>query len=385
MASAWYTRWFFPVALLLGTLVFGDNELRSLNSPAQACVERAVNHLYNYRFPQALGTLDTCAVIDSLHPVSPFLKMATMWLYTQAEFGYDSSYAVIETGISELVPRYERWIKQYPDDPEYRLYLASTYGMRERIALAQKHWLDIIKYGYRAHRIIQNVHRDHPQLLDALLPLGIMEYYACKSPRTIRFLASLLGIEPECDLGLNHLKRAALEAPFSWIEASNVLTYAYLYLEKEPEVALHWITPLTEKYPGHPFFAYLRAEALAKAGRWTELAEYRPVLLSFIDTGPPFLQNECQLKLAYIDALHSFAKRDYQSVLRQTTWVIENYEMEFDWLLGFAHLLRGKVMDLQGRRADAEADYRITADLDNRYPEVDEARRLLKIPFTLDP
>ena len=59
----------------------------------------------------------------------------------------------------------------------------------------------------------------------------------------------------------------------------------------------------------------------------------------------------------YIESLKAFYDADYSKVIKNTTYIIDNYQMEFDWLNGFAHLLRGKSYDMIGQRAKAIDDY----------------------------
>ena len=52
--------------------------------------------------------------------------------------------------------------------------------------------------------------------------------------------------------------------------------------------------------------------------------------------------------------------------------------MEFDWLKGFAHLLRGKSYDILDNRDFAITDYKAVLKMDPYYPEVDEARKSME-------
>ena len=79
-------------------------------------------------------------------------------------------------------------------------------------------------------------------------------------------------------MGITHLEIAAKEAHYSWIEASNVLTYVYLHIERDFTKAEQIITPLVEQFPGHPYFAFLRGELLAKTKKWDELDDLMPIL-----------------------------------------------------------------------------------------------------------
>ena len=55
--------------------------------------------------------------------------------------------------------------------------------------------------------------------------------------------------------------------------------------------------------------------------------------------------------------------------------------MEFDWLKGFAHLLRGQSYDMLGKRELAVNDYKEVLKMDEYYSEVEEARNFIKHAF----
>ena len=140
---------------------------------------------------------------------------------------------------------------------------------------------------------------------------------------------------------------------------------------------------LVDQFPGHPYFSFLKGELLAKTGKWEELESFMPVMERFAASGPFLQQNECQLKLAYIRALKAFNHGDYHEAVKRADWMMVNYHMEFDWLKGFTHLLRAQSYDMLGKRKLAIKDYKEVLKMDEYYPEVEEARILLKKPFVV--
>ena len=349
-------------------------------SSAEHLVQGGIDAMYNYEFENAISLLDSAWILDNTHPIVPFVLIAANWLHTQANQGYSASYNRINTDVEAAIPIYENLISQYPNDPEYLLYLGSAYGIRARIALANKDWLDVLYNGYQGLQHIRKAKTIDPELLDVYMPIGLLEYFACLSSTPIQWGAKLIGLSTNCETGIKHLNLAAAESHYSWMEASNVLTYAYLHIERDYENARRIILPLSEQFPGHPFFAFLKGELLAKTESWEELNEFLPQLEKFAQKGPFLQQNECQLKLAYIKGIKTFKMGDYEESINQTTWMLENYHMEFDWLKGFAHFLQGQNYEQNGDFELAIADYKEVLKMDSYYPEVEEAReRMQKI------
>ena len=205
-----------------------------------------------------------------------------------------------------------------------------------------------------------------------------MEYFACLSPAPIQWAAKLVGLSTNCTIGIQNLELAAEESHYSWIEAFNVLTYIYLHIERDYKKTEKIVFPLVKRFPGHPFFSFLKGELLAKTENWDELKKILPKLEEFAKTGPFLQKNECQLKLAYIQALEAFYHENYAYVIDKCSWILNNYHMEFDWLQGFTYLLRGQSYDMLNEPDLAVDDFKHVLKMDAYYPEVEEARKKIK-------
>ena len=341
-------------------------------------LHKGIDALYNFNFKFSIALLDSAYSINPTHPLIPFVTIAAKWQYIQTTVGYDSSYTTLNQEIDNTIPIYKKLIKQYPDSAEFVLYLGSTYGLRARVALAKKEWFKVITSGYKGYRLVKKAQDMKPLLKDTYMPLGLMEYFASRSSIPVQLTADLVGIHSNKKDGLEKLQIAAMESEYSWIESSNALTYAYLHLEKDYIEALKWVCPLVDHFPDNPFFLLLKAEGLAKLKKWDEVFLLKPKMKHFSEIGPFLQKNEAQLKMTYIEALFEFDKQKYKETINKTSWMIENYFMEFDWLLGFAHLLRGKSYEKTGKFDKAYSDYKIVTRLDNNYPEIKEAKILLE-------
>ena len=254
--------------------------------------------------------LDSAHVVDPFHPVPPFVSIAAKWLYAQTIDGYETSYDVLYAEVEKTIPIYQALINQYPENAEYVLYLGSTYGIRARVALATKNWLQVIYSGYKGYRYTHIAHEMNPELTDVFMPIGLMEYFSCMASSPVRFAAKMVGITPDCEMGISHLEDAVSGGGYSQIEAGNVLTYIYLYFLNQPEYALRHIAHLSDEHPQNPFFAALKGEALALTSKWSELEQFYPHLEALSTKGPFLQQNETQLKVKYIRALQAFLNKD---------------------------------------------------------------------------
>jgi len=340
--------------------------------------------LYNYQFDFAIAILDSAWNLDDEHPLIPFVLISAKWLKTQTEEGYDASYLLIDNEVEKTIPIYKELIEKYPNDPEIVLYLGSTYGIRARTAMASKEWLNVLYYGFKGLKYVRKAHNMDENLMDVYMPMGLMEFFSCLSPAPVKLAAKIAGLEVDCKMGLQYLNIAATESHYSWIEASNVLTYVYLHIQREYKQSQQYIDSLVKEFPKHPFFAFMKAELLAKTGKWDKLELMMPRLEEFAESGPYLQKNECQLKLAYIRSLKAFHNGNYSESLSQTNWILENYHMEFDWLKGFTFLIQGKCFDILGDRRSAIKAYKQVMKMDRYYPEVEEGRAYLDTPYISD-
>ena len=117
---------------------------------------------------------------------------------------------------------------------------------------------------------------------------------------------------------------------------------------------------------------------MAKTKKWDELDELMPKLREFASKGSFLQQNECQLKLAYIEGVTAYYKKDYTNAISKFNWILSNYHMEFDWLKGFTHFLRGQTHEEIGEFGLAVADYEEVLKMDSYYPEVDKAQARIR-------
>ena len=346
-------------------------------SSSEPILQEGVRALYNYEFNKAISLLDSAALLDPKHPVIPFIKLSAKWLKSQSEEGYSESYETINMEVDRLIPIYSYYIGQFPNDPEYLLYLGSTYGMRARTALASKEWLSAFLSGYRGLRYILKAEALDDKLVDIYMPIGLMEYFACLSLAPIKWGAGILGLSSECSTGLFHLEYAADKSHYSWVEAANVLAYAYLHVERDYEKANIYITKLVDAFPNHPYFIFLKAELLAKTFQFKELDRVGPLLDKFISEGSVIDRKECKLKYNYILSIKDLHKGRYSEALIKTDFILNHYTMEFDWLLGFTYFLRGEIYEAIGDSNKAIVNYKKVLDMDTYYPEVKIAREKL--------
>jgi hypothetical protein len=362
------------VYILFFNLIFSE-------SYDEVIIEKAINELYNYHFDNSIILLDSALAINPNHPVPYFVKIASKWLDTQINIGFDSSYSVIYTEVENVIPIYEKFISEYPDSAKYYLYLGSSYGLRARVDLAKKDWFGVIYSAYKGHENIKYAQKLNPDLNDIYMPIGLMEYYASISSKPVQWLAKLFGIEVNQQVGINHLELSADFSRYSWVESGTILLYLYLYFENDIEKAFYLSEKLYKSFPGHPFFIYFYSESLIRLKKMDEFSQLLPKLMNKHYRYPEIQKNECELKLNYNLALYYFFINEIDESDKHCKWVINNYNMEMDWLLGYTWLLLGKINDLKGNRNEAINYYLKVENIDNLFNYAEWVGKYLEFPY----
>ena len=344
-------------------------------------ISTAINQLYNFEINEVINTLEKIAVSYPEDPLIPFLRLSAYWQHSLLYDNPESSYEVIENGVRQAIPFYVDMIEKYPDQQKYNLFLGSLYGLKARVDLAQSDWMGLIVSGSRGFRYISEAIEEDPYLYDAYMPIGTLEYFLCRSNSALQMIGKLFGLKSDCKEAVRKLELSSNNAEYSWVEAKNVLSYIYLYIERDYVKAYNVSNSLTQSFPGHPFFLYLEAESLIKLKDYEEFNKIDNKLVKFYKEGPINQQLECYDKYIYLNALKSFQDKNYNLAIKFSSEVINNYDIEFKWVLGYSHLIRGKSFELMGNRTIAIADYKKAIKYLDNYPDQADAQLLVKSPI----
>ncbi len=244
-------------------------------------VWEGINALYNEEHTRSVEILSKAREDFPEHPVVHFVWAVSDWLRSQAYEGAEASYVILENDLDEISKVYENLVKKYPEDPNYKLYLASTFGMKARVSLGKKEWLGVLYDGFKGYRGVLTVHRDYPDLKDAYLPMGVLNFYVGNSFAIVKFFAGLLGMDADRDIGISQIKEAAVHGEYSWVEAYGILAWIYLWMTREFESVLPITDSLRTIYPNSVYFQYLYTESLILTGR-TKEAEKNLELVYFL-------------------------------------------------------------------------------------------------------
>ena len=364
----------FP--LIISTIIFaqsfsGDDEVR-----------KGVHAFYNYETANAIEILAQARQDYPENPTVHLTWAASRWLHNQANSSVEQTYTDLENDLNEVIPVYKGLVAMYPNDPNYQLYLGSATGLMARIYLGKKEWLETLNWAYSGFRIIQSVEKDHPDIVDTALPMGIVEYYAGLSNVLIQWGASLLGLDPSRERGLIKIERAANNGPWSWIEAKGIVSFLYLWVDVDPEKALEHSSILVSTFPQNFYFRIIYTESLIRSGKMNSALTSMNTLEKMISDLTPTQQKWYHSYFQYQNGLYHFTSGNLEQAQFHVDDAVENYAAELDIILANAWYLKGQIHDLKGERKSALYAYSKCIELDNYTYTIQHAKAYSKTPFS---
>ena len=349
--------------------------------PGDSLVWEGVHAFYNYEFDHSVKILTKAREIYPDHPGVHLVWAASRWVRSKANDPVERTYEILEFDLNEIIPVYNALVTKYPLDQTFELYRGSAIGLGARVALGKKDWLKTLYRGYKGFSIINDVAGETPELQDAKLPIGIVEYYTGLSNILLKWAVELYGLDPSRESGLRQMSIAADNGDWTRIEAKSILSFLYLWVEDEPVLAAEYARDLQSQFPNNFYFKILFLESMIR----TEQYELSEIIIEDIEIISSNLTNRQQeWYLPYLDyerGLFFFHLKQYDKALEYLEKAISQYTGELDVILSNAFLLKGMILDLQYRRLDAKSSYYACLKLDNFSSSMEKAKAYLKQPY----
>ena len=345
-------------------------------------VREGVHAFYNYEFDKAVNILSEARIQFPDHPGVHLIWAASRWVRSQAHSPVGETYRILKKDLDEIGPVYDELVDKYEYDPNYKLYQGSALGLSARVALGKKQWLRTLIRSYRGFIIIKDVAKGSPEITDAQLPIGIVEYFAGLSNPIISWAVRLYDLDASTESGLHRMALAADEGHWSWIEAKAILSNLYLWVENDPILALEHAKDLVRYFPDNYYFNLLYLESLIRTNK---IDISKVIIRNMKISSSKLTDRQIKWYSPYLDyeiALLSFHQEDYLKALELVSQTIDDYTAELDIILGNAYLLQGMCYDRLDQRVKAKDSYNKCIALDNFSGSIKRAKEYLRQPFS---
>ena len=350
----------------------------AVNFPGDEEVMKGVELFYNYKTEEAVEILAQARKNFSENPRAHFTWAAARMLDSEAHKPVIESYEILEGDLNEVIPILENLSDSHNDIPEYKLYLGSAIGLKARINLGKKEWVSTLVNAYRGFRIIRKIEKNNPDIMDAKLPIGIVEYFAGLNPGLVQWTAKLIGLEATRQAGLLKIEQAASNGEFSNVEAKKIITFLSLWVENDLKIALKYSSDLHWDFPNNFFFSIMYLESIIMLGKKEKSQALITRMEQELELLTPVQKKWYKSYLDYEKSQFYFMNSEFDNALRHVDFAINEYHAELDVILSHALLLKGKLHDLKNEREKAILSYEKCVKLDNYSSAIDEAKIYFK-------
>ena len=350
-------------------------------SGGDSLIMEGARAFYNYDFDRSIKVLNIARDKYPTHPGVHFIWASAKYYISQARDETIVTYDTLKNSLDHIDPIYEKLVADFPNNQGYKLYFGSSKGLRARSSLGKKEWISVLIQSYTGFKIIKEVANKNPEMVDAQLPIGIVEYYASISNPIIKFLVSIYGLDASKYSALEKISNAAKYSDWAWIEASGVIAFIYLWIENDPGKAILFTDRLNLEFPNNYYYRIIHTESLIKNFRldeaWNQIdllqKNFKNLTLKQKQWYGPYLDYEKSLILFY--------EKKYNKSFQLIEKAILNYNGELDMVLGNLFLLKGKILDIWKRHEEAKGFYKECIGLANFSYAIAESKKYLISPF----
>ncbi|HEX9652214.1 MAG TPA: tetratricopeptide repeat protein, partial [bacterium] len=260
------------------------------NDRYQQLARAGLEHAYQMQTESAAQVFDDIIRLDPDNPQGYLFQAVHLYYRMQFDEKPQQFEAEFKSHMAMAVKTSQRQMAVKEKKLDAMFYLGTAYLYQATFHGGQNSWLKAYYYGREGINYLEKIVEIAPTYYDAYLGLGLYHYHADVIPKSVKILASLLGIDGDKERGLRELQTAAEKGDYSKAEALFILGNIFLYTEKDYEKSWQYARELIRLHPGNPGFQILLAENLQKRGQNEEAVNVLQKLLEQNQALLPFFQ-----------------------------------------------------------------------------------------------
>jgi len=194
-----------------------------LSSEPTRMARQVVDQLMNIENDKADKTIRKLEQHYPDYPLLAFIKIAPLWAKAEATYDEQVRIRTLHVVLDQLVGNIELTrTKAKQGDPEWKLSLGLSQAFSGLAYMRLGEWLKAYDAAKAGRDTLREVIRTHPEMEDAYFVLGFYEYYTGSVPFYLSWLAWLVDMSGDRELGLRYIERAIDKAPIFSPEATRL-------------------------------------------------------------------------------------------------------------------------------------------------------------------
>ncbi len=363
-------------------------------------VRDGFEHFYNLDYDGAMKRFEE---VLQAHPQDPmavsYVLMDTIFRELYRQDLLDTTYYAHEHFLSsghksDVSPAVRQQVEQLTDKAvsladarikanniDKDAYFARGYarGMHAAwMTLVDHSFTGAARQGLNSRNDSEQVLKLDPNYADAKMAVGIQQFAVASLPRFVRLLVGIAGVGGNKEQGLNLLRDAAAHGTATRVESQTAMSL-FLRHDHRYQEAFAVAQGLAKQYPRDFLFRLEEGNLMKDAGHGPEaIAIYKGVLL---DAAKPGFFAEPRLQLAYFGLGETQRGQGDFAGASDSYLKASQQPNCSDWMRKRAELAAGMMLDLQHRRDDALAQYRMAAAAGGDQTQATDARKYMKSPY----
>jgi hypothetical protein len=238
--------------LVFATIVFANGKPTIVD-------KNIMNLSMNYEFESADQLFEKqYGKEESLKKHFLFLSIELMKiLKAEDDVPFSERHATKEKMNNILIDYAENVVDKYEDENLAlydRFYFASIHGVLGRLYGVNRSWMSAFSSGKEGRNLMLDVIEEKPDFTDAYLLVGMMNYYADRMGGIIEFVAGILGLSGDRNLGLEYLNKVTKSGNLNNWQATMILVELYSRMEGNKFEALPLLEQLVDNFPKNSKF-----------------------------------------------------------------------------------------------------------------------------------
>ncbi len=297
---------FIILSLLLSSITFADDRLDSL-------LFSTVNDIYSIKFESAEKTIKIVKTEYPQHPASLFFDAMIYWWKIQLDQKNEQYDEVFYKKADAVLDLCEKILDKDENNRDANFYHGGALGFKARVQTFRKDWLKAALNGKNAIPFVHNVYELDTLNKDALLGLGIYNYFADVIPKKHSFVKPFMAFFPKGDAkkGLKELTIASQHGKFAKYEARYQLIMLYYYYEKNYKEGYKHAKYLVEEFPNNPIFQKFYIRFAYKINKFNEVDKMLENALNNHKKGVIGYNPRTMVEFYYYGGLSNFRQRKY--------------------------------------------------------------------------